>query len=75
MRKCTNGQDRLGTPLMRMKDGKYDKDGEFAPVSWDQAFDEMAAQFKRVLKDKGRPRSACSVQASGLSGKVMRPSS
>jgi nitrate reductase NapA len=45
--------DRLTTPLLRMKDGKYDKQGEFAPVSWDRAFDAMAAQFKRVLKEKG----------------------
>ena len=51
--KIMYGADRLTTPLLRMKDGKYDKNGEFAPVSWDRAFDEMAGQFKRVLKDKG----------------------
>ena len=51
--KIMYGNDRLTTPLLRMKDGKYAKDGEFAPVSWDQAFDVMAEQFKRVLKDKG----------------------
>ena len=51
--KIMYGADRLTTPLLRMKDGKYDKNGEFAPVSWDRAFDEMAAQFKRVLKEKG----------------------
>src|SRR6188508_2119791 len=51
--KIMYGQDRLTTPLLRMKDGQYAKDGEFQRVSWDQAFDVMAAQFKRVLKDKG----------------------
>jgi nitrate reductase NapA len=51
--KIMYGADRLQTPLLRMKDGKYDKNGEFAPVSWDRAFDEMAGQFKRVLKEKG----------------------
>jgi nitrate reductase NapA len=51
--KIMYGEDRLTTPLLRMKDGKYDKQGEFAPVSWDRAFDEMASQFKRVLKEKG----------------------
>ena len=51
--KIMYGADRLTTPLLRMKDGKYDKNGEFAPVSWDRAFDEMAGQFKRVLKEKG----------------------
>ncbi len=51
--KIMYGDDRLTTPLLRMKDGKYAKDGEFERVSWDQAFDVMAEQFKRVLKDKG----------------------
>src|SRR6187399_695562 len=51
--KIMYGDDRLTTPLLRMKDGKYDKNGEFAPVSWDRAFDEMATQWKRVLKEKG----------------------
>jgi len=36
-----------------MKGGKYDKDGELQPVSWDRAFDVMAEQFKKALKDKG----------------------
>ncbi|SAK96018.1 molybdopterin oxidoreductase [Caballeronia calidae] len=51
--KIMYGQDRLTTPLMRMKDGKFDKNGEFLPVSWDVAFNVMAEQFKRVLKEKG----------------------
>ena len=51
--KIMYGQDRLTRPLLRMKNGKYDKNGDFAPVSWDRAFDEMEQQFKRVLKEKG----------------------
>ncbi|WP_207462834.1 periplasmic nitrate reductase subunit alpha [Azospirillum sp. SYSU D00513] len=51
--KIMYGQDRLTQPLMRMRDGKYHKEGEFYPVSWDQAFDEMARQWKRILKEKG----------------------
>ncbi|MEM5277276.1 periplasmic nitrate reductase subunit alpha [Cupriavidus taiwanensis] len=51
--KIMYGQDRLTRPLLRMKNGKYDKNGEFAPVSWERAFDEMELQFKRVLKEKG----------------------
>ena len=51
--KIMYGEDRLTTPLLRMKAGKYAKDGEFEPVSWDTAFDVMAEQFKRVLKEKG----------------------
>ncbi|KAA0679723.1 periplasmic nitrate reductase subunit alpha [Roseomonas genomospecies 6] len=51
--KIMYGQDRLTQPLLRMRDGKYHKDGEFRPVTWDEAFDEMARQWKRVLKEKG----------------------
>ncbi len=51
--KIMYGSDRLTQPLLRMKDGKFDKEGEFTPVSWDQAFDIMAEKFKAALKDKG----------------------
>ena len=51
--KILYGGDRLTQPLLRMKNGRYDKNGEFAPVSWDQAFDVMAEQWKRVLREKG----------------------
>ncbi len=51
--KIMYGQDRLTKPLLRMKNGKYDKNGEFTPVTWEKAFDVMEAQFKRVLKEKG----------------------
>jgi nitrate reductase NapA len=51
--KIMYGHDRLTQPLLRMKDGRFAKDGEFQPVSWSQAFDVMAEQWKRVLKDKG----------------------
>ena len=51
--KILYGKDRLTQPLMRLKDGKYDKSGDFAPVSWDQAFDEMERQFRKVYAEKG----------------------
>jgi nitrate reductase NapA len=51
--KIMYGADRLTTPMLRMKGGKYAKDGEFQPVSWERAFDEMAIQWKRILKEKG----------------------
>ena len=51
--KIMYGADRLTRPLLRMKNGQYAKDGEFQPVSWDQAFDVMADKFKAALKDKG----------------------
>ena len=51
--KIMYGEDRLTRPLLRMRNGEYHKDGEFQPVSWDRAFDEMARHWKRALKEKG----------------------
>lgn len=51
--KIMYGSDRLTQPLLRMKNGRYDKNGEFTPVSWDAAFDLMAAQFKKAIQQKG----------------------
>ncbi|MAF96712.1 MAG: periplasmic nitrate reductase subunit alpha [Rhodospirillaceae bacterium] len=51
--KILYGQDRLTRPLLRMSQGKYDKNGEFTPVSWDQAFDIMAEKFKQAIAEKG----------------------
>ena len=51
--KIMYGSDRLQTPLLRMKDGKYDKNGDFEPVSWDTAFDVMAEKWKAALKKRG----------------------
>jgi nitrate reductase NapA len=47
------GGDRLTRPLLRKTNGKFDKNGEFTPVSWDEAFDVMAEKFKKALKEKG----------------------
>lgn len=51
--KVMYGADRLTTPLLRKRNGVYDKEGDFTPVSWDEAFDVMADKFKTVLKAKG----------------------
>jgi len=51
--KIMYGKDRLTKPLLRMTNGKYDKEGEFTEVSWDQAFDIMAKKWKEALKKKG----------------------
>ncbi len=51
--KIMYGEDRLNTPLMRKRAGVYDKDGEFEPVSWDEAFDLMAEKCKATLREKG----------------------
>lgn len=51
--KIMYGADRLTTPLLRKKNGVYDKTGDLTPVSWDEAFDTMATHAKAVLKEKG----------------------
>jgi nitrate reductase NapA len=51
--KIMYGADRLTQPLLRMADGKFDKNGDFAPVSWDMAFDIMAEKFKAALRENG----------------------
>ena len=44
--KIMYGEDRLTKPLLRMKNGAYDKNGDFTPISWSQAFDIMAEKWK-----------------------------
>ena len=51
--KIMYGEDRLQTPMLRKTNGVYDKNGEFTPVSWDEAFDVMAEKWKAALKEKG----------------------
>ena len=51
--KIMYGADRLKTPMLRMTDGKFDKNGEFKPISWKQAFDIMEEKCKATLKAKG----------------------
>jgi len=51
--KIMYGKDRLTQPLLRKKNGRYDKDGEFVHISWDEAFDVMAAKWKEALKAEG----------------------
>ena len=51
--KIMYGKDRLTKPLLRKTNGKFDKEGEFTEVSWDEAFDVMAEKWKAALKKKG----------------------
>ena len=51
--KIMYGEDRLTEPLLRMRNGKYDKEGEFTPIAWSQAFDIMADKFKEAIRKKG----------------------
>ncbi|MCF6283383.1 MAG: molybdopterin-dependent oxidoreductase [Candidatus Polarisedimenticolaceae bacterium] len=51
--KIMYGKDRLTQPMLRKKDGKYDKNGDFTPISWDEAFTIMADKFTGTIKEKG----------------------
>ncbi|GHD75337.1 periplasmic nitrate reductase [Luteimonas padinae] len=51
--KVMYGADRLTQPLLRKRDGAYHKEGDFTPVTWDEAFDVMEEKFRAVLKAKG----------------------
>src|SRR6516164_8527872 len=51
--KIMYGHDRLTRPMLRKTNGIYDKDGEFTPVSWAEAFDIMVERFKAALKKRG----------------------
>ncbi len=58
--KILYGKDRLTQPLLRKKNGKFDKEGNFEAVSWDEAFDVMAEKWKASInksmqENQGKP--------------------
>jgi nitrate reductase NapA len=61
--KIMYGEDRLTKPLLRKKNGKFDKQGKFEPVSWDEAFDVMSEKFKEYYDLHGP--AAVSIFGSG----------
>ena len=62
--KIMYGADRLTQPLLRVDaNGNFDKQGKFAPVSWERAYDEMEKNIKKALKSGGP--EAVGVFASG----------
>lgn len=54
--KIQYGEDRLTQPMLRMKGGKFNKNGEFKAISWDKALDIVADKYKQAIKKKG-PKS------------------
>ncbi|KPP98061.1 nitrate reductase catalytic subunit NapA [Marinobacter sp. HL-58] len=51
--KILYGRDRLTKPLLRKRDGKFHKEGDFQEVSWDEALDVMAEKFTASIKEHG----------------------
>ena len=75
--KIMYGEDRLTKPLLRMKNGKFDKNGEFhAGHAGSRPSRSWPRSGRRRSRRAARRRSACSAPASGRSGRAMRrPSS
>ncbi len=48
-----SGKDRLTRPLVRMKNGHYDKHGELTETSWDEAMDLIVRKAKQSIREKG----------------------
>ncbi len=51
--KIMYGSDRLTRPLLRMKDGKFDKQGEFQPISWEQALRHHGREVQGRAQGQG----------------------
>lgn len=51
--KILYGEDRLTQPLLRKRNGQYAKDGDFEPVSWDEALDLMAEKITAAIREHG----------------------
>lgn len=51
--KILYGEDRLTQPLLRKRNGQYAKDGDFEPVSWDEALDLMAEKITSAIREHG----------------------
>jgi len=58
-----SGKDRLTRPLVRMKNGHYDKHGELTETSWDEAMDLIVRKAKQSIREKG-PESVALSRAS-----------
>ncbi len=46
-------KDRLTYPMIRKKDGKFDKKGKLERATWDEALDLVASKMAQVKKDFG----------------------
>lgn len=47
------GKDRLTRPLVRMRNGVYDKRGELTETTWDRALELMTEKAKEAIAAKG----------------------
>ncbi|CZE47866.1 molybdopterin oxidoreductase Fe4S4 subunit [Campylobacter geochelonis] len=48
-----NSKKRITKPMIRKKDGVYDKNGTLVEVSFDEAYDFVANKFKDIVQKHG----------------------
>lgn len=48
-----NSPKRLSRPMIRKRNGVYDKNGELEEVSFDEAYDFVASKFKSITEKYG----------------------
>lgn len=58
--------DRLKKPLKRVE-GTKRGEGQYEEISWEQALDEIAEKYKRILDEYG-PESVFSISSTGVMG-------
>lgn len=73
-----NHPDRLNTPYIRKKDGKFDKNGKLEPSSWEEAFDLVASKFQKIKQTYGSDAisgnfsTRCTLEENYLAQKFIR---
>jgi nitrate reductase NapA len=67
------GTDRLTKPLVRMKNGRYDKHGELTEASWDEGMGLIVTKVKQAVREKGP--DAVAMFGSGQSWPVLSQAS
>lgn len=70
--------DRLTTPMIRKKDGKFSKDGTLVEATWDEALDLVVAKMKDVREKYGADAIAgnfsarCTLEDNYVAQKLLR---
>lgn len=51
--KYDSNNPRIETPLLKMENGEYSKNGTLTPISWEKAFEIMEQRTKQAVKENG----------------------
>ena len=69
IRRWINGEDRLNYPMKRVEGSKRGE-GKYEQISWDEALDTIASEFKRITETYGN-ESVFIQECSGVEQNVM----